>query len=49
MSKLAMHRSMAFSAPGRVAKIFMYSDLNVSKLAMHRSMGWLSPRRRQRS
>ncbi len=39
VSKLAMHRSMAFSAPGRVAKIFMYSDLNVSKLAMHRSMG----------
>ncbi len=31
------------------AKIFMYSDLNVSKLAKNRSMGRLSPRRRQRS
>ncbi len=31
------------------AKIFMYSDMNVSKLAIYRRKGWLSPRRRQRA
>ncbi len=33
--------------PQEEAKIFMYSDLNVTKLAMYRNMGWLSLRRRQ--